>query len=217
MSQFSISQLEEDTFLQILTWVEEVVEGKGASFAQMMVSTVLGLIPFVGQAADAYNILRCLYQLSRTPDSNEHWLDLVLSLIALVPGFGDALKNVCNMLRHGKPMGRILDSLPRHVRGDIETWFRTLDWARYTAELIQNLDAILQGLGVGVVPDYMVREPLQRGDLLRLPFEPGSLAFLSTNKYLLYMPTRYQTKAMATLIDFVLQYSFGQGTTANIP
>lgn len=95
---------------------------------------------------DAYNILRGLYHLTRTPDSNEHWLDLVLSLIALVPGFGDALKNVCHMLRHGKAMGRILDSLPRHVRGDIETWFRTLDWARYTAEMVQNLDAILQGL-----------------------------------------------------------------------
>ncbi|NMM75817.1 LysR family transcriptional regulator [Rhodococcus sp. SRB_17] len=65
-------------------------------------------------------------------------------------------------------------------------------------------DAILQGLGVGVVPDYMVREPLQRGELVRLPFEPGSLAFLSTSKYLLYMPTRYQTKAIATLIDFLL-------------
>ncbi|MCU1726903.1 hypothetical protein NTD86_07870 [Pseudomonas sp. 7P_10.2_Bac1] len=146
MSRSSIAQLEEDTFLLILNWVEEVVEGKGASLAQMMVSTVLGLIPFVGQAVDAYNILRCLYHLSRTPDSREHWLDLVLSLIALVPGFGDALKNVCNMLRHDKPMGRILDSLPRHVRGDIETWFRTLDWARYTAEMIQNLDTILQGL-----------------------------------------------------------------------
>lgn len=146
MSQSGISQLEQDTFLQILSWVEEVVEGKGASLAQMMVSTVLGLIPFVGQAVDAYNILRGLYHLTRTPDSNEHWLDLVLSLIALVPGFGDALKNVCHMLRHGKAMGRILDSLPRHVRGDIETWFRTLDWARYTAEMVQNLDAILQGL-----------------------------------------------------------------------
>lgn len=146
MSQSSISQLEEDTFLQILSWVEEVVEGKGESLAQMMVSTVLGLIPFAGQAVDAYNILRCLYHLTHTPDNNEHWLDLVLSLIALVPGFGDALKNVCNMLRHGKPMGRILDSLPRHVRGDIETWFRTLDWARYTAQVIQSLDGILQGL-----------------------------------------------------------------------
>ena len=146
MSQSGISQLEQDTFLQILNWVEEVVEGKGTSLAQMMVSTVLGLIPFVGQAVDAYNILRGLYHLTRTPDSNEHWLDLVLSLIALVPGFGDALKNVCHMLRHGKAMGRILDSLPRHVRGDIETWFRTLDWARYTAEMVQNLDAILQGL-----------------------------------------------------------------------
>lgn len=65
-------------------------------------------------------------------------------------------------------------------------------------------DAILQGLGVGVVPDYMVREPLQRGDLVQLPFEPGSLDFLSKNKYLLYMPTRYQSKAIATLIDFLL-------------
>lgn len=146
MSHSSTSRLEDDTFLQILTWVEEVVEGRGASLAQMMVSTVLGLIPFVGQAVDAYNILRCLYQLTRTPDSGQHWLDLVLSLVALVPGFGDALKNVFNMLRHGKPMGRILDSLPRHVRGDIETWFRQLDWTRYTAEIIQNLDAILSGL-----------------------------------------------------------------------
>ncbi len=73
-------------------------------------------------------------------------------------------------------------------------------------------DAILQGLGVGVVPDYMVREPLQRGDLVRLPFEPGSLAFLSTNKYLLYMPTRYQTKAIATLIDFLLRKAAEQAT-----
>ena len=98
MSQSGISQLEQDTFLQILNWVEEVVEGKGASLAQMMVSTVLGLIPFVGQAVDAYNILRGLYHLTRTPDSNEHWLDLVLSLIALAPGFGDALKNVCHRM-----------------------------------------------------------------------------------------------------------------------
>ena len=72
-------------------------------------------------------------------------------------------------------------------------------------------DAILQGLGVGVVPDYMVQEPLQRGELVRLPFEPGSLDFLSTNKYLLYMPTRFQTKAISTLIDFLLAKAAGQG------
>ena len=72
-------------------------------------------------------------------------------------------------------------------------------------------DAILQGLGVGVVPDYMVREPLQRGELVRLPFAAGSLDFLSKNKYLLYMPTRYQTRAIATLIDFLLGKAGGGG------
>ena len=146
LSQLATSQLEDDTFVLVLNWVEEVVEGRGVSLAQMMVSTVLGLIPFVGQAVDAYNILRCLYLLTRTPGSSAHWLDLVLSLVALVPGFGDALKNVFNMLRHGKPMGRILDSLPQHVRGNIETWFRTLNWARYTAEIIQNIDTLLSAL-----------------------------------------------------------------------
>ncbi|MNR12665.1 hypothetical protein D3C85_1290330 [compost metagenome] len=138
MSHPSTSRLEEDTFLQILTWVEEVVEGRGASLAQMMVSTVLGLIPFVGQAVDAYNILRCLYQLTRTPDSGQHWLDLVLSLVALVPGFGDALKNVFNMLRQGKPMGRILDSLPRHVRGDIESWIGRATPSRLSSTSTQS-------------------------------------------------------------------------------
>ncbi|MCT9812508.1 LysR family transcriptional regulator [Acidovorax sp. Be4] len=78
-------------------------------------------------------------------------------------------------------------------------------------------DAVLQGLGVGIVPDYMVREPLQRGELVRLPFEPGSLDFLSTNKYLLYMPTRYQTKAIATLIDFLLGKAQEQGALPDGP
>ncbi len=39
MSHPATSRLEDDTFLEILTWVEEVVEGRGASLAQMMVGS----------------------------------------------------------------------------------------------------------------------------------------------------------------------------------
>ena len=64
-------------------------------------------------------------------------------------------------------------------------------------------DTILQGLGVGLVPRYMVDRDLAAGTLLQLPLPPEDLAFLRTTMYLLYMPARYQTRAVSTLIAFL--------------
>lgn len=64
-------------------------------------------------------------------------------------------------------------------------------------------DTILQGLGVGLVPRYMVDRELAAGTLLQLPLPPEDLAFLRTTMYLLYMPARYQTRAVSTLIAFL--------------
>lgn len=64
-------------------------------------------------------------------------------------------------------------------------------------------DAILQGLGVGLVPHYMVDRDLADGTLLQVPLPPQDLAFLRTTMYLLYMPARYQTRAVTTLIAFL--------------
>lgn len=141
-----IAKAEQDTLAEILTWVQEVVEGRGQSISQLIVTVVLGCVPGVGQALDVYNILRALYQLTRNNEKADNWIELVLCLIALVPVFGDALKNVFRMLRSGKSMGRILDSLPTKVRGNIEAWFRQLNWAAYTAELIGHANRILDGL-----------------------------------------------------------------------
>lgn len=64
-------------------------------------------------------------------------------------------------------------------------------------------DAILKGLGVGLVPRYMVDRDLAAGTLLQLPLPAQDLAFLRTTMYLLYMPSRYQTRAVTTLISFL--------------
>lgn len=64
-------------------------------------------------------------------------------------------------------------------------------------------DAALQGLGVAVMPRYMVADCLANGTLVRLNLPPRSLDFLTTRQYLLYMPTRFQSKAIQTLIDFL--------------
>lgn len=139
-----------------LRWLKEVIDGNGASPAQMIVTTVLGCIPYVGQALDARNIIIGIIDLSENPDDGELWLNLVLSLIALVPGFGDALKNVFKLLRMGKPMGRILDALPNQLRGNIERWFRDLNWAAYTRDLTSLLDGILAKL-INVLDGWATR------------------------------------------------------------
>lgn len=72
-------------------------------------------------------------------------------------------------------------------------------------------DAVLQGLGVAVVPRYMVAAELASGALERLPLPPGSLDFLATRQYLLYMPSHYQTRAITTLIDFLREKAAAEG------
>jgi hypothetical protein len=140
----------------VVKWLREVLDGNGSSPAQMIITTVLGCIPYVGQALDARNIILALVALSDDPDNGDKWLDLVLGLIALVPGFGDALKNVFKLLRVGKPMGRILDALPASLRGNIERWFRTLDWARYTRDLSSLTDTMLGKL-IDVLDGWVTR------------------------------------------------------------
>ncbi|SEK12215.1 transcriptional regulator, LysR family [Variovorax sp. OK605] len=66
-------------------------------------------------------------------------------------------------------------------------------------------DAIAQGLGVGLVPDYMVAASLAQGELQAFPLKKGELDFLATQKFLLYVPSRFQTLAVRTLVDFLVE------------
>jgi hypothetical protein len=137
------TQVMRRTETDVKKWLTDVLDGTGSSPAQMVITVVLGCIPYVGQAIDARNIVIGIIDVSDEPDNTEKWIDLVLSLVALVPLFGDALKNVFKMLRLGKPLGRILDALPNQLRGNVERWFQTLNWAQYTHEVSALADNIL--------------------------------------------------------------------------
>ncbi|NIX91784.1 hypothetical protein HCG45_03350 [Pseudomonas fulva] len=191
-----IRQAETDTLAEILTWVREVVEGRGQSVSQMVVTVVLGCIPGVGQALDAYNILRALHSLTRDSDNADNWIELVLCLIALVPLFGDALKNVFRMLRSGMPMGRILDSLPRDVRGNIEKWFRELDWASYTRQLVAKTNQILDGM-IDVLGTRSARWMMDKQGLNRLIAQLRSLKAKAQQKIEQAMGSLQQSHQMA--------------------
>ena len=64
-------------------------------------------------------------------------------------------------------------------------------------------EGILAGLGVGLVPDYVVQDKLASGEVLTTLNE-YRLSIFGTHMYLLYLPNRHQTKAVRTCIDFLL-------------
>ena len=58
----------------------------------LLIDTVLGLVPGVGQVIDARDIIRGLTAVSANAASFGSWFELITALIGLVPGGGDFLK-----------------------------------------------------------------------------------------------------------------------------
>ena len=63
--------------------------------------------------------------------------------------------------------------------------------------------AILAGLGVGIVPDYVVQDAIASGEAVTT-LDDYRLSIFGTSMYLLYMPDRHQIRAVRTCIDFLL-------------
>ena len=63
---------------------------------------------------------------------------------------------------------------------------------------------ILAGLGIGLVPDYVVQDVIASGEVLTA-LDDYRLSIFGTNMYLLYLPNRHQTRAVRTCIDFLME------------
>ena len=72
--------------------------------------------------------------------------------------------------------------------------------------------AILAGLGVGIVPDYVVQDDMRSGAVVTA-LDAWRLSIFGTRMYLLYMPDRHQTRAAAAFIEFVLARSRATSNT----
>jgi DNA-binding transcriptional LysR family regulator len=62
---------------------------------------------------------------------------------------------------------------------------------------------ILAGLGVGLVPDYVVIDAIESGAVLTT-LDDYRLSIFGTRMFMLYMPNRHQTRAVRTCIEFLL-------------
>ncbi|USX06747.1 LysR family transcriptional regulator [Paraburkholderia fungorum] len=64
-------------------------------------------------------------------------------------------------------------------------------------------EAVLAGLGVGIVPEYVVADDVRQGTVVTT-LDQWRLSIFGTNMYMLYMPNRHHTRATSIFIEFIL-------------
>lgn len=64
--------------------------------------------------------------------------------------------------------------------------------------------AVRAGLGVGIVPDYVIDDDVRQGRAVTA-LDDWQLSIFGTRIYMLYMPNRYHTRSISTLIEFMLE------------
>lgn len=66
--------------------------------------------------------------------------------------------------------------------------------------------SILADLGIGIVPEYVVRNELRTGEVMEA-FANWRLSIFGTHMYMLYMPGRLRTKSITAFINFIVDRS----------
>ncbi|NVI83520.1 hypothetical protein [Janthinobacterium sp. BJB401] len=109
-------------------WLAELVTGAGSSPSHIIVTGILGVIPGVGQAMDARDLILGVIQISRYPAAVGGWVELVITLVGCVPVVGDSLKVGFKLMKQGSHFGRVLEAVSPTLRGNVEKFMRKIDW-----------------------------------------------------------------------------------------
>lgn len=113
----------------INNWLMDLVTGAGSSPSHIIITGILGVVPGLGQAMDARDLILGIIQISKSPAMVLGWVELVITLIGCVPGVGDGLKVGFKLLKQGHGFGRVMEAGSPMLRGNIEKFFRKIDWA----------------------------------------------------------------------------------------
>lgn len=89
-----------DTISSSLNWMWGTLLGNwnpNQTTSQIVADVALGFVPVIGQILDLRDLIACIYALVDEKEEDkqkEHWLLLILTLIAIIPGAGDVIKGV---------------------------------------------------------------------------------------------------------------------------
>jgi hypothetical protein len=141
-------------------WLWGTVQGafnEKQTTSQIIVDAVVGMIPLVGDATAARDLVAVSVRLAEDPKKREEvieWVLLVVLLFALIPVMGGAIKGVGRLLlRVGKDaaenqklLREIIQFLNRFGHGDAIKWIKELDLMRYQSQITGKFGALMDKL-----------------------------------------------------------------------
>lgn len=136
-------------------WLSGLVTGAGSSPSHIIITGILGVVPGIGQAMDARDLVIGIIAIARAPASVSAWVSLVITLIGCVPAVGDALKVGFKLMKQGHNFGRVLEAVSPTLRGNVERFMRKIDWKVLANEskglFTKTISAFIDGLDSWVV------------------------------------------------------------------
>ncbi|WP_332877368.1 hypothetical protein [Massilia sp. S19_KUP03_FR1] len=151
-------------------WLSDLVTGAGSSPSHIIITGILGVVPGVGQAMDARDLVLGLIAIAKSPAAIGGWVELAITLIGCVPAVGDALKVGFKLMKQGHNFGRVLEAVSPALRGNVEKFMRKVDWTMLAAEskglftktvmaFIEGLDSwVMKALAGGTTVKQLVAE-----------------------------------------------------------
>jgi hypothetical protein len=115
-------------------WLKDLVTGQGSSPSHIIITGILGVVPGVGQAMDARDLILGIIAVSQSPAAIGGWVELVITLVGCVPAVGDTLKVGFKLMKQGHSFGRVLEAISPALRGNVEKFMRKIDWSMLAAE-----------------------------------------------------------------------------------
>jgi hypothetical protein len=138
-------------------WFWGVLQGDFAedpTTSQIVVGTVISMIPFVDQVADVRDLVANLISVRKEPRDVWKWVAVIVTLIGLIPVLGSALKGVFKFVlkyaKHGGDARKTIDSILALLRGagkgDPVRFLRTLPYDQYAKQVRKKFDDFIGGL-----------------------------------------------------------------------
>lgn len=148
----------------VANWLKGLVTGGGTSPSQIIVSGILSVIPGLGQAMDLRDIVTGVISITACPTNPMAWLDMSITLVGCVPVAGDSLKTGFRLLKSGHSMPRILDGMSPKIRGNVEKWFKEIDWGQVSSVVKRSFDDVMAAFIDGL-DSWAVKAVMGQGEV----------------------------------------------------
>jgi hypothetical protein len=138
-------------------WLWGTVQGafnEKQTTSQIVVDAVIGMIPLVGDATAARDLIAVSTRLADDPKKREEtmeWVLFVVLIFALIPVVGGVIKGVGRLLlkaakeatEHTAVLREIVEFCNRMGHGNAVKWIKTLDLASYQSQVIAKFNALM--------------------------------------------------------------------------